>query len=67
MTNEEHIGDGLYASFEHGVIRLRAMGREHVVYLEPEVFMSFIDWARRVPGWEVDQHGRVIIRMRVSK
>jgi hypothetical protein len=63
---EEHLGDGLYASFDAGMIRLRADGREHVVYLEPMAFMNFIEWAKRVPGWEVTKCGRVVIRKRAA-
>lgn len=50
---EEYLGDGLYASFD-GMIRLRAAGREHEVYLEPEVFAALVDFAKRVAGWTVE-------------
>lgn len=44
--NEVYIGDGLYASIEGGVVKLRAPrdGGDHEVYLEPEVLQSFLDF-----------------------
>ena len=43
MTNEEYLGDGLYASFDGFGITLRAprTGGDHFVYLEPSVLDAF--------------------------
>ena len=42
--NEEYLGDGLYAAWEDGMIRLRApRGHEdHVIYLDPGVWANLI-------------------------
>ncbi|MES2695104.1 MAG: hypothetical protein V4773_16645 [Verrucomicrobiota bacterium] len=44
--NETHLGDGLYASMDAGMIRLRAprMGGDHVVYLDFDVTLAFARW-----------------------
>lgn len=51
---EEYLGDGLYASFDGAMIRLRAAGREHEVYLEPEVFVALVEFAKSVACWTVE-------------
>jgi hypothetical protein len=49
MTEEEYLGDGLYVSFDGFQFCLRApRGHvDHVVYLDPQVFKNFNDYARR--------------------
>jgi len=41
--DDVYIGDGLYAAFDGWGFTLRARrgGREHWVYLEPEVYVAF--------------------------
>jgi len=44
FTNEEYLGDGVYASFhEAGEIKLRAprAGGDHVIYLDGYVLANF--------------------------
>lgn len=43
---EVHLGDGLYCSFDGHMIKLRAprQGGDDVVYLEPEVLSSFLQY-----------------------
>lgn len=55
--NEEYLGDGLYASFEHdwltgGMIKLRAPRgpEDHWVGLEADVFANLLEYAERI-GW----------------
>ena len=38
---EYYLGDGLYASFDAGVVKLRAED-DHIVYLDPYVLREFI-------------------------
>lgn len=48
---EEYLGDGLYASFDGYMIRLRAPRsgiEDHVVYLEPGVLHAFDEFRKRV-------------------
>lgn len=48
---EVYLGDGLYASFDGWQFALRApRGEEgdHIVYLEPAVFVEFERYVRRV-------------------
>lgn len=61
---EEYLGDGLYVRYDGGMIRLRAPrdNGDHVVYLDDWGFRNFIEWCERVPGWSVDQHGRIVTR-----
>jgi hypothetical protein len=49
---EFYLGDGLYASFDGWQFRLRAPrdDGDHVVYLDGQVFASFVDYARHVRG-----------------
>lgn len=52
-THETYLGDGLYAKLnEANQIELRApsLRGEQLVYLEPEVFVELIRFARRI-GW----------------
>lgn len=46
---EEHIGDGLYASFDGFQFKLRAPrpGGDHEVFLEPAVLMAFESYINR--------------------
>lgn len=46
---EEHIGDGLYASFDGFQFKLRAPRPEcdHEVFLEPAVLQAFEDYINR--------------------
>lgn len=48
MTDEEYLGDGLYASFDGGVVILRAgrEGRDHWVALDPDVVIAFRHYLR---------------------
>lgn len=41
--NEEYLGDGLYASFDGGVVILRAgrEDRDHWIALDPDVVIAF--------------------------
>jgi hypothetical protein len=50
--NETYLGDGLYASFDGWMIRLRAprLDGDHWVGLEPEVFDSLLAFAK-INGW----------------
>lgn len=43
MSNETHLGDGLYASFDGWQFKLRAPRGDgnHVVYLDPSVLDNF--------------------------
>ena len=52
-NEETHLGDGLYASIDGGMIKLRAphVHRDTIVYLEPEVFVALIAWAKCI-GWK---------------
>jgi len=50
MADEEkevYLGDGLYASFDGFMIKLRAprFGEDHEVYLEPLIYQEFIRFA----------------------
>lgn len=47
--NEEYLGDGLYVSFDGFSLWLRAPREhgDHVVALEPWMFASFVNYARR--------------------
>jgi hypothetical protein len=53
-ANETYLGDGLYASLDPGrLIKLRApraLGVDHWVGLEPEVFLGLCHFAARI-GW----------------
>ena len=50
VHDEVYLGDGLFASVEHGMIKLRAPRNheDHVVYLDPGVLQSFEDWLARL-------------------
>lgn len=55
---EEYLGDGLYASLDGGMIRLRAprVNGDDIVFLEPEVFAALLQFADHA-GWQiVDRH-----------
>ena len=47
-----YIGDGVYASFDGYQIKL-SVKRDHEerIYLEPEVFLSLLEFARKY--WEI--------------
>ena len=49
-TREEHyIGDAVYASFDGWQIKLRTDdGNNQVIYLEPSVVRSLVEYAKRV-------------------
>jgi hypothetical protein len=50
MADETYIGDGVYASLDNGMIKLRTP-RGHgddVIYLEPEVFIELLRFARSI-------------------
>jgi hypothetical protein len=48
MADETYLGDGLYASLEFGMVKLRAPREsgDHEVFLEPEVLQNFIDYLK---------------------
>jgi hypothetical protein len=48
MADETYLGDGLYASLEYGMVKLRAPrpSGDHEVFLEPEVLQNFIDYLK---------------------
>ena len=50
-VGEVYLGDGLYASFDGFQVRLRAPrgSEDHIVYLEPAVLKSFLEFIKRVP------------------
>jgi hypothetical protein len=49
MDNEQHIGDGLYASFDGFMIKLRAPRGpvDHEVFLEDWVWRGLLDYVRQ--------------------
>ena len=51
MSDETYIGDGVYASFDGLMIKLRTRreehGPDHVIYLEPEVYDELVRFAGR--------------------
>jgi hypothetical protein len=59
MPEETYLGDGLFASCEGAMIKLRAPREDgshsvygdHVVFLEPEVYAALKEFARKI-GWE---------------
>ena len=52
MTDKEtYLGDGLYASIDSGMIKLRAPqydGSDQTVYLEVEVLDAFLVWLKDI-------------------
>lgn len=48
VNEEEHLGDGLYASFDGYQIKLRAPRGygDHEVYLEPDVYRALLHFAQ---------------------
>ena len=48
MNDEHYLGDGLYASIEGGMIKLRAPRAEgdHEVFLEPDMLAELVRWAK---------------------
>jgi hypothetical protein len=50
MPKEEYLGDGLYASFDGFMFKLRAprMDGDHAVFLEPAVLRNFDGYRKRV-------------------
>jgi hypothetical protein len=53
---EVYLGDGLYASFDGGMIALRAPRHDgdHVVYLEPEVLANFMAFVSNLRALTVE-------------
>ena len=55
MSKETYIGDGVYASFDGFMIKLRTQrdGGDHVIYLEPDVYDDLVrfgdQWFQRKP------------------
>lgn len=51
MERETYIGDGLYASFDGGMLKLRAPRDQgdHEIYMEPEVLREFLRFAKTTP------------------
>jgi hypothetical protein len=50
MTEEKYLGDGLWASFDGFMIKLRAPRENgtHKVYLEPLTFEALLEYAVQV-------------------
>jgi hypothetical protein len=49
VSEEVYLGDGLYASFDGDMLKLRAPREngDHVIYLEPEIYAAlqrFVAW-----------------------
>lgn len=53
QNRETYIGDGVYASFNNGMIKLRTErdGRSEVIWLEPEVLAELIGFAKQF--WDI--------------
>ena len=55
MSDETYIGDGVYASFDGFMIKLRTQrdNGDHVIYLEPNVYDDLVrfgdHWFQRKP------------------
>lgn len=49
QNRETYIGDGVYASYSGGMIKLRAErdGRDEVIWLEPDVFSALAQFAKQ--------------------
>lgn len=49
QNRETYIGDGVYASYSGGMIKLRTDrdGRDEVIWLEPEVFSDLVAFAKQ--------------------
>jgi uncharacterized protein with LGFP repeats len=54
LADETYLGDGLYCSFESGMISLRAPREDgdHHVFLEPETYEALRKFALRI-GWDL--------------
>lgn len=52
---ETYIGDGLYASYDGYMLKLRAprIGGDHEVYLEPDVMHDFMAFVERAYGLKI--------------
>lgn len=52
---ETYIGDGLYASYDGYMLKLRAprIGGDHEVYLEPDVMQEFMAFVERAYGLKI--------------
>ena len=53
MSGETYIGDGVYASFDGYMIKLRTRGEtsggeDNVIYLEPDVYEELVRYANGV-------------------
>jgi hypothetical protein len=55
QNEEKYLGDGVYVRFDGFQLILRAIGatHEHFVVLEPEVFLTLINWIRQHPELEI--------------
>lgn len=53
-TRETYIGDGVYASLDGGMIKLRTErgGRDEVIWLEPEVYAALRRFVEQSCGIE---------------
>jgi hypothetical protein len=51
MDEETYLGDGLYASFDGGMLKLRAPREhgDHEVYLEAETFRDLLRFVQETP------------------
>lgn len=56
---EEYLADGVYISFDGWQIRLRAPRGEgdHVIFLEPGVYVSLQNWLDRFPRVKAHMEG----------
>lgn len=54
---EIYIGDGVYASYINGMIKLRTQrdNGDHFIYLEPEVCQSLFEFANAIWGAQVKE------------
>jgi len=53
VHDEVYLGDGLFASIDHGMIKLRCPApregyREHVIFMNMATLRSFEDWLVRL-------------------
>lgn len=54
-TKESYLGDGLYASYDGYMLKLRAprIDGDHEVYLEPGVMQEFMAFVERAYGLKI--------------
>lgn len=55
VTHKEYLGDGVYAEFEDGMIKVTTedgISVTNTVYLERSVYDALIRFAEATTGWE---------------